>query len=273
VTSVVLGVIALVLLLALIWWSQERILFQPPAVYDKFVETGRVSYSASDGQALVAYVVGEPQTASGVLLCFHGNADLSVWQLDWARAVASHTGYAVFLAEYRGYLGLGGDPTYFTTRLDAIAAYSYVRSVLGVDDSQLAYFGHSLGSAVAAELAQIHRPNALLLQSPFSSARAMARLIVTAPLALLWRVVSRIHFDTAQVVSHLNTVVAVAHGRRDRIVPFRMGVEVYQAAKIKGPLLVVDAAGHSDVPVVAGERYWKWLSEALAVGMATSSNL
>jgi hypothetical protein len=42
-----------------------------------------------------------------------------------------------------------------------------------------------------------------------------------------------------------------------------MGIEVYNAAKIKGPLLVVENAGHSDIPQVGGEAYWMWISTAL----------
>jgi fermentation-respiration switch protein FrsA (DUF1100 family) len=91
----------------------------------------------------------------------------------------------------------------------------------------------------------------------------MARLIVSLPIVLVWRAISRIHFDTVRAVSELDVPVSVAHGRRDRIVPFRMGVEVYEAAKRKGQLLVVDTAGHSDVADVAGEKYWHWLTEAL----------
>ncbi|MGH7487422.1 MAG: hypothetical protein ACREMY_17740, partial [bacterium] len=56
---------------------------------------------------------------------------------------------------------------------------------------------------------------------------------------------------------------AVSHGKRDRIVPFKMGLEVYEAAKIKGPLLIVDGAGHSDMVAVAGDDYWKWIAAAL----------
>jgi len=167
------------------------------------------------------------------------------------------------LAEYRGYMSLGGSPTYSTTKLDALAAYDYLESAFGIDAARMAYFGHSLGSAIAVELAEVHRPRAILLQSPFSSARAMARLIVTPPIAVFWRAVSRIHFDTTRVVSRLDAPVSVSHGKRDRIVPFRMGLEVYDAARKKGELLVVEKAGHSDVAEVAGEEYWKWLTRAL----------
>ena len=252
-------------LLALLWQSQERILFQPPGFHESPVETERASYRASDGQLLTGFVIGDPLTAPGVILCIHGNADLAMWQLEWARSLETRSGYAVMLAEYRGYMSLGGKPSYATTKLDALAAYEYLQSAFGIDSTRMAYFGHSLGSAIAVELAEVHRPRALLLQAPFSSARAMARLIVTPSIALIWRAISRIHFDTARVVSHLDVPVSVSHGKRDRIVPFRMGLEVYQAARKKGRLLVVENAGHSDVAEVGGAEYWQWITTALEV--------
>lgn len=249
--------------LFLLWWSQERILFQPPRLYGTPVESGRVHYKAADGQQLVGFVVGDPRTAPGVLICFHGNADLAVWQLDWASEVERRTQYAVFLAEYRGYMSLGGSPTYSNTKLDAQAARDHLVSTLGIPPERIAYFGHSLGSAIATELAKVHAPTALVLQSPFSSARAMARLIVSPPVVLAWKAISRIHFDTRQAVSRLDVPVSVAHGKRDRIVPFRMGVDVYEAAKRKGELLLLDQAGHNDVAEVGEEKYWSWLKAAL----------
>ncbi len=261
---VVLGL--LVSLLILMWLSQERILFQPPNFDEAVAESGRVNYKASDGQQLVGFVVGDPQTAPGVLLCFHGNADLAVWQLEWAREVERRTGDAVFLAEYRGYMSLGGSPTYLSSKLDALAAYDYLASTLAVRPERIAYFGHSLGSGVATELAEVHAPKALVLQSPFSSAQAMAKLIMFRPIDLAWKTISRIHFDTRQIVSHLDVPVSVAHGKRDRVVPFRMGVEVYATAKRKGRFLAVESAGHNDVADVGGEEYWKWMTAALGAG-------
>jgi len=249
--------------LALLWLRQERILFQPPPLLGEPPLTGRVSYDAVDGQALLAFMVGDPAASPGVLICFHGNADLAVWQIDWARSVERHTGYAVFLAEYRGYMSLGGAPTYATSKLDARAAYDHVRVNFGVSRERVAYFGHSLGSAVAAELAELHPPSALLLQAPFSSARAMSRLIVSPPIVLAWRAISRIHFDTERIVAELDVPVSVSHGTRDRVVPLRMGRNVYQAAKRKGQLLIVENAGHNDVAGVAGEKYWQWFRAAL----------
>ena len=247
----------------LLWRSQERILFQPPKLDEEAPETGRISYEAIDGQRLWGYLVGDPRNAAGVLICFHGNADLAVWQLDWARTIERRTGCAVFLAEYRGYMSPGGRPTYETSKLDARAAYDHMRIAYGIDRSRAAYFGHSLGSGIAVELAEIHPPRALVLQAPFSSAQAMARLIVWPPITYIWKILSRIHFNTIGIVSELDAPVSVAHGKRDRIVPFRMGMEVFNAAKHKGALLVVDGAGHNDLAEIAGDDYWQWMSAAL----------
>ena len=262
-TAALFAAALLIAAVLLLWQSQERILFQPPPLNEEPPETGRISYEAIDGQRLSGYLIGDPRHAPGVLICFHGNADLAVWQIDWARTIERQTGCAVFLAEYRGYMSLDGSPTYATSKLDARAAYDHMRIAYGVDRSHAAYFGHSLGSGIAAELAEIHPPQALVLQAPFTSAQAMARLIVWPPITYIWRLLSRIHFDTTAIVSELEVPVSVAHGKRDRVVPFRMGIEVFKAAKCKGPLLTVDSAGHNDLAEVAGEDYWSWMSASL----------
>jgi fermentation-respiration switch protein FrsA (DUF1100 family) len=260
-----LVVLALVLAsLALLWRSQEKILFQPPRFQATSIQSERVDYRAADGQDLAGFVVGDPRTAPGVLISFHGNADLALWQLDWARTVEARTGYAVLLSEYRGYMSLAGNPTYSSSKLDALAAYDYLISAFRVDPGRLVYFGHSLGSAIAAELAEARAPRALVLQSPFSSARAMARLLVIPPIGLVWKGLSRIHFDTTRAVAGLSCPVSVAHGKRDRIVPVKMGLEVYRAAKLKSRLLLVEEAGHNDVAETGGDDYWKWIAEALS---------
>ncbi len=222
----------------------------------------RVEFTAADGQPLFGLLVGDT-AASRVILAFHGNADLAVWQLDWASEVAQRFGIAVFLAEYRGYGGLGGKPTYASSRLDAEAAYRALVSRLGVPPGGIILFGHSLGSAVATELAARHPTSHLILQSPFTSAREMARLSVARPFTLLWKLVSRVHFDTVALVQELNARVSVIHGTSDLVIPSRMGEAVYRAARVKGAFALIEKAGHNNVVEVAGENYWRWFASAL----------
>ena|SRR5688572_3108156 len=267
----------------MLWARQERIVFQPPGPPYEEVEAQRVSYSASDGQPLFAYLVsrveGGGQRVEGLrtdstlhpppstLLVFHGNAEIAAWSLPWAREVARRTGANVLLAEYRGYAGLAGRPTYAGSKLDARAAYEYARKTLGTTPERTVIYGHSLGSAIAVELAGEIKPHALLLEAPFTSARAMAARLGVPGILPLWRAISRVHYDTRTHVADLDVPVSVVHGDRDMVTPVYMGREVFEAARRKGDLLILDGVGHNDVVEAGAERYWDWLAR----GMGTSA--
>src|SRR5947208_8649091 len=126
-TATVFAAALLIGAVVLLWRSQERILFQPPSVNEPVPDSGRINYEAIDGQRLAGFLIGDPEHTTGVLICFHGNADLAMWQIGWARTLEKRTGCAVFLAEYRGYMSLGGNPTYAASKLDARAAYDHLR--------------------------------------------------------------------------------------------------------------------------------------------------
>ena len=256
----------------LLWWRQERIVFQPPGPpFPGTGDTRRITYRTSDGEQLFGFLVGNPGAAPGILLAFHGNADLAAWQIPWAREVERRTGWSVFLAEYRGYGGATGTPTYEGSAHDAHAAWNVVRDSLGAPGSRIALFGHSLGSAIASALAADVGPAALVLQSPFTSAKDMARIIAGRLLEALWGVISRVHFDTRARVAAIDAPVWVAHGARDVIIPVRMGRAVHEAARVRGELLIVPRAGHNDVTAVGGETYWGWLARALTAAEAPAA--
>jgi pimeloyl-ACP methyl ester carboxylesterase len=263
--AVVVAVLAVYAVsMAVLWRFQERVVFQPPRTVAEPVEARKVEYTASDGTALFAYLVGDCVRPSRVLLAFHGNADLAAWFLPWAARAARETATCVMIAEYRGYAGLQGPPSYEGVSRDARAALAYLRQRFQLSSDRIIYYGHSLGSAVAAELAAEAPPQALVLQSPFTSARSMAKRLLMPGLIGFWRAVSRVHYDTRRHVAELTVPVSVAHGDRDLVIPLRMGREVFDAAHRPAELLVVHGAGHNDVAEVGGAAYWDWLRRACA---------
>ena len=259
---IVLTALYVVILIAA-WRMQERLVWQPPRMGQyPTADTRRVDYASDDGQPLFAYLAGDPSRAPGLLIAYHGNADLAAWVAPWATEVERVTGWAVLVPEYRGYGGLGGSPDYLSSQRDARATYRLVREQLGVDSSRIALYGHSLGSAIATELATEHLPAVLILEAPFTSAREMARGPL-APVTLLWGLIARVHFDTRAKVAELGVPTWVVHGERDGVVPVHMGRAVHAAARVPGELLLVRGAGHNDVSDVGGTVYWSWLKRAL----------
>jgi fermentation-respiration switch protein FrsA (DUF1100 family) len=254
-------------LAAALWHFQERIVFQPPRVPGGPEVAGatRLSFVSGDGTPMMAYVVGDAASGRAVL-AFHGNAVVARLVVPWAREVADRIGGCIVLAEYRGYDGLEGAPTYAGTQLDAAAVLEAASSHLGLPPNDFFIYGHSLGTAVATELGSSGKGRALILQSPFTSARDMVARWPVVGFRVGWSLVSRVHFDTLARVRTLDIPVHVAHGARDMVIPVWMGKAIHAAARVPGKLLVVDRAGHNDVAEVGGKEYWDWVRDILDGG-------
>ncbi len=186
--------------------------------------------------------------------------------IPWAREVSRRFQVTVVVPEYRGYDGLLGKPTYAGAAADAAAAVAAVQERFKTPATGMIYYGHSLGTAIATELAVSHPPRALLLESPFTSARDMAARWPVVGLGFFWPAISRVHYETARHVQSLGMPVHVSHGERDLIIPPRMGRAVHAAAKHPGQLLMIPEAGHNDVAIVGGDAYWRWIRDAIKPG-------
>lgn len=274
--AIVIALVWVTIITVWLWRHQERVVFQPPSAWTHApAPARRVTFRAADGHELFGYVLTPRENAdtTTVVMAFHGNADLAAWTVPWAREVVELTGASVLIPEYRGYAGIPGSPTYESASSDARGALSFaIDSMRAVD---IVLFGHSLGSAVATELAMRMQDagdplRALVLESPFTSAMEMAARMMVPPIPWLWSRISRVHYDTRKLVARLDVPVHVAHGTRDLNIPSRMGVQVFRAARIPGELLLVPTAGHNDVADVGRERYWQWLSGAISGSAATA---
>ncbi|PYO27831.1 MAG: hypothetical protein DMD73_07830 [Gemmatimonadetes bacterium] len=114
-----------------------------------------------------------PQPASG-LLWFYGNGEniAAIWPIV---REFQPPGTAVLVVDYPGYGGSGGRATEAGLYGAADAAYAALVARPGVDQRRIYVYGRSLGSAAATWVAGRHPVAGLILESPFTSAAAMAR--------------------------------------------------------------------------------------------------
>ena len=193
-----------------------------------------------------------------VVLYLHGarwNLTGSVTRIDRWRQL----GFAVLAVDYRGF-GKSSDiaPTEEYAYEDAEAAWDYMEKLAPGRSRYIV--GHSLGGAIAAELAR-RRPDAsgLVLEATFTSVRDMVEHT-----AFSWLPVSLIltqNFDTLSKVAELRMPVLVTHGTNDAIVPFEMGERLYNAVKGPKRFIKVDGGSHHNLSSAAFSEYRAALAE------------
>ncbi|HET9201244.1 MAG TPA: alpha/beta hydrolase [Dehalococcoidia bacterium] len=157
-----------------------------------------------------------------------------------------------FMFDYRGYGPSEGTPSEAGIYRDAEAALSYMHSRGDLDMSRLVFYGFSMGSAVAVEMAVRHPCLGLMLRAPFSSIRDMSedRVPVTRYIHAFMPWLPRTRFDTRAKIGRVRAPLLVMHGDSDLSVPVWMGRWVYELAgsETKTFIELKDTA-HGDFPI------------------------
>jgi pimeloyl-ACP methyl ester carboxylesterase len=114
------------------------------------------------------------------------------------------------------------------------------------------YVGESLGTGVAVQLAAVEPPAAMLLRSPFTSLRDVAR----RSFPVLPSFILRDHFDTAGTIGSVDVPVTVLCGQVDTLVPAAQSQRVASLAPTLFAVECLPGVGHNDAvwfgPLLAG---------------------
>lgn len=263
---VTLGIGAgLIILVALIRAFENKLIFSPPRFPQGFaspeafgIHPQEVWLTAADGTRLNGYFLSAPESPK-VLLWFHGNAENIGMGLAHMQEL-SRLGVNILAVDYRGYGKSEGSPDEPGVYRDADAAYQYLVEGRRFEAKNVYLYGHSLGGAVAVELASRRPCGGLIVESSFTSVPAMARHIYRVPLAAR---LPHSQFDSLAKIRGVKAPVLIIHGTGDRVVPFSMGRRLYEAAKEPKTFFPVENAGHDDPCVVGGAAYFNTLASFL----------
>ena len=230
----------------------DRTLVANPGVYRLVFED--LHLVAMDGTKIHGwYVPASAKAATDnpvvpTILFSHGNAGNISHRLDKLE-IYHKLGVNVLMFDYRGYGLSEGTPTEDGTYEDAEAAYQWLRK-RGVFN--VVFQGESLGCAVAMEMAVRHpEGRGLILESPFTSTIAMAKLIFPW-LPVKWIV--RYHYDNVAKIPGIRMPLLILHSPQDDIVPFAMGRALYSAAH-EPKKFVELVGGHNEGYAESGRIY------------------
>jgi fermentation-respiration switch protein FrsA (DUF1100 family) len=138
---------------------------------------------------------------------------------------------------------------------DAEAAWRYLVTDQRIDPRRLYIYGHSLGGAIAIELATRHPEAAgLIVESSFTSIYDMARLEKPYKLFPVGLFLNQ-RFDSIAKVERLALPALFIHGTADEVVPFSMGEQLYRRAGGMKRFVAIDGGRHDDNSAAGGAAF------------------
>lgn len=192
--------------------------------------------------------------AADVLLFLHGNSSNVGGNLFHAKRFVN-LGFSVLLMDYRGF-GLSGGkfPSEDQVYTDAQVMYDYLTQTRRIPPEKIFLYGHSLGGAIAIDLASKNPIAGLITESTFTSMFDMATRtgkysFIPVDFLLHQR------FESLAKIQVLQTPTLFIHGTADDLIPVAMVETLYQQAIAPKKLLIVPEAGHNNVASTAGAAY------------------
>lgn len=239
----------------------------------KAAQVEPVSYVTDDGLTLQGWhipAVGKRRSGVGTLLFFPGNGNHRGRRGTTCR-VLSELGLNVFLFDYRGYAENPGRPTENLISTDARAIWRSLTEQRKIPANEIVIYGESLGGGVSTRLAaelcvQGTSPGGLILCATFSS------LLDAAIHNYGWLPVRQVlieRYPSIELIDRVNCPLMVIHGERDRVVPIRLGRELFergQPSSINGiakRFVTLPNAGHNDILKVEEPGYRAGIVEYL----------
>lgn len=177
----------------------------------------------------------------GCILYFHGNqGDLSKWG-----SIASDLtryGFDVLMPDYRGYGKSTGKRSEHALYQDAELWLNHVNK--SGHYQNLIYYGRSLGSGFAVNLAMDHPPDLLILETPFSKLSDAIRSY-----GFLYRgVLGKFELDSYAKAKAITSPVLVICGTWDVVVPAKYSRRLFEKISSKQKKIIeIDKGGHNNL--------------------------
>ncbi|HMN93945.1 MAG TPA: alpha/beta fold hydrolase [Hydrogenophaga sp.] len=202
-----------------------------------------------------------------VLLYLHGARFNVVGSAFRARRM-QELGFSVLLVDYRGF-GKSTPvlPSETMAYEDARAAWDWLAQQH--PDRPRFIFGHSLGGAIAIDLAaQVQDETGTLVEGTFTSIPDVVRHFRWGWLPVRPLITQR--FEAIERVSRIGSPLLVVHGSEDRLIPPSLGQRLYEAAAEPKAFVLVEGGSHHSTNAVGQAQYREALARLFGLGRDTT---
>jgi len=266
---------------AILFWTIALMIFEdqfiyfpekyPKGPYDQARSIANLQdcwITTQDGVKIHAWYA-PAESARATLVISHGNAGNLSHRYLILRSLQRHR-YNVLMYDYRGYGRSEGTPSEEGIYSDGRAALDFVLTLPGVDSSRTFLWGTSLGGAVALDVATQRAVAGIILESTFTSAADVARILYPF---LPVRYFLRTKLNSIEKIKSLHVPILIVHGSHDTIIPIGFGRQLFQAAPGPKEMYEIPGADHNDTFFVGGEEYFDRVDQFITSALTSGSSL
>jgi pimeloyl-ACP methyl ester carboxylesterase len=206
-------------------------------------------FLAEDGTQLHGWYLPHENPVA-VALFAHGNSGNVSDQAETLKMLRDKHRLSIMTFDYRGYGRSEGAPHEAGILQDARAARRWLAIREKILEEDIVLVGHSLGGGVMVNLAAKDGARGLILASTFTSVPDVAKFY--APLFPADSLIEN-RFDSERIIGEYHGPLLQIHGERDKVVPYKLGRKLFEAANQPKVFLTKSDAGHND-PMSSEER-------------------
>ena len=226
VSSVVLAYFIIILF---VYFYQRNLLYHPSEnnyLNDKITFNYEEIFIETDKNInLKSWFIKKDLNKFKTILIFHGNAG-NLFNRVYKLNELNKLDVNILLISWRGFSGNKGKPTEKNLYHDAEEAVKWLNN-RGAISKNIILYGESLGTGVTTELGTSNAFGGIILESPFTSIANAAKIYYPY---LPVNIILKDRYDSIGKIKNITTPILIMHGRKDNIVPQKMGLELYEKA-------------------------------------------
>ena len=258
-TAIGLSLILYLAIGLLLRWGQTRLIFLPDSHLKSTPREYGLNYQDVwldlDRAKIHGWWIEAREPTAPVLLYFHGNGSNN-GDFSELASIFYQLGVSVLLIDYRGY---GQSSPIFPNEArvyeDAEATWRYLTQKRQIEPERIFVYGHSLGGAIAIELATKHPEMAgLIVEGTFTSMKDMAEFMPLLKIFPLDLLITQC-FDSMNKIRTLQVPILILHGTADRTIPVSMAKELFASAPQPKQLEIIPLANHNNLPEIGDRQY------------------
>ena len=208
------------------------------------------------------------QKDAPVLLYLHG-ARFNVTGSAFRARRMEELGFSVLAIDYRGFGKSTNElPSESMAYEDARAAWEWLGQKYPGRPRYI--FGHSLGGAIAIELAaQVNDEAGTVVEGTFTSIPDVVSTFKWGWLPVSLLITQR--FEAVKRVPEIGSPLLVVHGGEDRLIQPALGRRLYEAATGRKSFVLVEGGSHHNTNSVGQAQYRAALADLFGLGVVTPS--